>query len=79
VKRKTQLDEVRGVAVDPVRNLIVVASRSQKGTTGLFVFNRNDAGDVAPRGVIAGPKTGILRIRQVAPRTTSVKLPTLPV
>ncbi|HEX2714341.1 MAG TPA: hypothetical protein VHM88_19280 [Candidatus Acidoferrales bacterium] len=63
---KTQLDEVRGVAVDPVRNLIVVASRSKRGTTGLFIFNRTDKGDVAPRAVIAGPRTGILRIRQVA-------------
>ncbi len=63
---KTQLDEVRGVAVDPVRNLIVVASRSKGGTTGLFIFNRTDNGDVAPRAVIAGPGTGILRIRQVA-------------
>ncbi len=63
---KTQLDEVRGVAVDPVRNLIVVSSRSKERPTGLFIFNRTDEGDVAPRAVIAGPKTGILRIRQVA-------------
>ncbi len=63
---KTQLDEVRGVAVDPSRNLIVVSSRSNKGTTGIFVFNRTDNGDVAPRAIIAGPRTGILRIRQVA-------------
>jgi hypothetical protein len=62
---KTGLDEVRGVAVDPVRNLIVVSSYSRKGTTGLFIFNRTDAGDVTPRAIIAGPKTGIVRIRQV--------------
>ena len=62
---KTQLDEVRGVAVDPVRNLIVVSSRSKSGPTGLFIFNRTDDGDVAPRAVIAGPRTGIIRIRQV--------------
>ena len=62
---KTGLDEVRGVAVDPLRNLLVVASRSLKGTTGVFVFNRTDDGDVTPRAVIAGPRTGILRIRQV--------------
>lgn len=63
---KTGLDEVRGVAVDPVRNLLVVASRSSQGTTGIFIFRRTDNGDVAPRAVIAGPKTGILRIRQIA-------------
>lgn len=62
---KTGLDEVRGVAVDPVRNLIVVSSYSRKGTTGLFIFDRTDNGDVAPKAVIAGAKTGIVRIRQV--------------
>jgi hypothetical protein len=44
----------------------VVSSRSRTGTTGLFIFNRTDQGDVAPRAVIAGARTGILRIRQVA-------------
>ncbi len=62
---KTQLDEVRSVSVDPGRNLIVVASRSRRGKTGIFIFNRTDQGDVAPRAVIAGPRTGILRIRQL--------------
>ncbi len=62
---KTRLDEVRGVAVDPVRNLLVVSSRSKRGTTGIFIFNRTDQGDVTPRAVIAGPRTGIIRIRQV--------------
>lgn len=62
---KTGLDEVRGVAVDPIRNLIVVSSRSNKEPTGVFIFNRTDNGDVTPRAVIAGPKTGILRIRQI--------------
>ncbi len=62
---KTGLDEVRGVAVDPVRNLLVVSSRSATGTTGVFVFNRTDQGDVAPRALITGPKSGILRVRQV--------------
>ena len=62
---KTGLDEVRGVAVDPARNLIVVSSYSRKGTTGLFIFDRMDEGDVVPKAVIAGPHTGIVRIRQV--------------
>ena len=62
---KTGLDEVRGVAVDPVKNLLVVASRSERGTTGVFIFNRTDNGDVAPRALIAGPKSGIIRIRQL--------------
>ena len=62
---KTGLDEVRGVAVDPVRNLVVVASRNRTGTTGLFIFRRTDDGDVTPRAIIGGPRTGILRIRQI--------------
>jgi hypothetical protein len=62
---KTGLDEVRGVSVDPIHNLLVVSSRSGKGTTGVFIFNRTDDGNVAPRAVIAGPKSGIIRIRQV--------------
>jgi hypothetical protein len=62
----TQLDEVRGVAVDPIRNLLVVSSRSDSnGPTGIFIFNRTDDGNVAPRAVIAGPRSGILRVRQV--------------
>jgi len=62
---KTGLDEVRGVAVDPARNLIVVSSYSRKGTTGLFIFNRMDEGDVPAKAIISGPNTGIVRIRQV--------------
>jgi len=63
---KTELDEVRGVAVDPDRNLIVVSSRSKTFPTGIWVFNRTDDGDVVPQAIIAGPKTGIVRIRQIA-------------
>ncbi len=60
---KTKLDYVIGVAVDPARNLLVAASISYRSATiqsGLFVFNRTDSGDVAPRAVILGPKTGIV-------------------
>ena len=61
----TKLLDVVGVAVDPVRNVIVVASRSAS-TIGLLTFNRTDNGNVAPRTVIAGPKTGLAHFRQVA-------------
>jgi DNA-binding beta-propeller fold protein YncE len=64
---KTKLLDILGLAVDPVRNLLVAASTSRiGGTTGLFIFNRTDQGDVAPRAVIAGPNTGILRPWQLA-------------
>ena len=62
---KTKLLDVVGVAVDPQRNVIVVASRSV-GTVGLVTFNRTDNGNVAPRTVVSGPKTGLAHFRQVA-------------
>lgn len=62
---KTKLLDVVGVAVDPVRNVIVVASRSAS-TIGLITFKRTDTGNVAPRTVISGPKTGLAHFRQVA-------------
>src|SRR2546427_12103826 len=65
---KTKLLQVVGVAVDPTRDLLVVStySRLPGGVTGLLIFGRTDEGDVAPRRVIAGPKTGITRLRQIA-------------
>jgi hypothetical protein len=65
---KTRLLQVVGVAVDPNRDVLVVSSYSRLpgGVTGLLVFGRTDEGDVAPRRVIAGPRTGIARLRQIA-------------
>jgi DNA-binding beta-propeller fold protein YncE len=65
---RTELLQVVGVAVDPNRNVLVVSSYSRLpgGVTGLFIFGRTDEGDVAPRRVIAGPKTLITRLRQIA-------------
>jgi DNA-binding beta-propeller fold protein YncE len=64
---KSGLLDINGVAVDPVRNLLLAASSSQiGGQTGIFIFNRTDNGDVTPRAIIAGPKTGILRPWQIA-------------
>jgi hypothetical protein len=65
---KTKLLQVVGVAVDPNRDLLVVSSYSRlpEGVTGLLIFGRTDEGDVAPRRVIAGPRTGITRLRQIA-------------
>jgi hypothetical protein len=64
---KTQFREIVGVAQDPVHDVIVVASRTPGGPSGIFVFNRLDHGDVAPKRTIAGPLTGALgRFRQIA-------------
>jgi DNA-binding beta-propeller fold protein YncE len=73
---KTGLTTIRGLAVDTKRNLIIAASSDDtaKVTTGLFIFNRTDNGDVAPRYTIAGPKSGILRVRQVEVDSDTGKL-----
>ena len=65
---KTKLLQVVGVAVDPVRDLLVVStySRLPGGVTGVLIFGRTDQGDVAPKRVITGPRTGITRLRQIA-------------
>jgi hypothetical protein len=73
---KTGLTTIRGLAVDTKQNLIIAASSDDtaKTTTGLFIFNRTDNGDIAPRYTIAGPKTGILRVRQVEVDSDTGKL-----
>ena len=65
---QTKLLQVVGIAVDPNRDVLVVSSYSRLpgGVTGLLIFGRTDEGDVAPRRTIAGPKTGIARLRQIA-------------
>ena len=66
---KTQIRNIYGMSVDSVHNVIVVANRVDLGgresSDGILIFNRTDSGDVAPRAVIAGPRTGIIKIRQV--------------
>lgn len=61
---KTQLRKAHRVAIDPVNNLVVVAN-DHASKPGIFIFNRTDNGDVAPRAIISGPKTGIIRPQAV--------------
>jgi hypothetical protein len=70
---KTHLLDVVGVAVDPVRNVIVAATRSAS-TIGLVTFNRADSGNVAPRTIVSGPKTGLAHFRQVAVDSTTGRI-----
>ena len=42
--------------MDPVNNIIAIGNRDPQG---ILIFNRTDQGDVAPRAIITGPKTGI--------------------
>ena len=67
----TQLRQAATLSVDPVHNLLVVglnkAGRSTQRQDGaLLVFNRTDNGNVTPKNVIRGPKSGIVRITQMA-------------
>lgn len=63
---KTGLLETSGVAVDTQHDLLLVSNRgASHDRTGIFIFNRTDRGDVAPKGVIAGHETGIGRSRQI--------------
>ena len=66
---KTHINNIYGLTVDSTRNLIMVANRVESGgrasSDGVLIFNRTDDGDVEPRGMIAGPHTGIIKIRQI--------------
>ena len=67
----TQVKDVRALAVDPVHNLIIVSDRgtgssggrsgaaAQPERSGLLLFNRTDQGNIKPRAVVRGPKTGM--------------------
>jgi len=66
---KTRINNIFGLSVDSVRNLIVVANRVESGgresNDGILIFNRTENGDAAPLRTIAGPRTGIIKVRQI--------------
>jgi hypothetical protein len=65
----TQLKEADSLAVDPVNNIIVVSSSQSSNdpeNAKILIFNRTDSGNAKPRAVIRGPKSGIIRINQMA-------------
>lgn len=49
----------QGVVVDPVHNLLIVSDYSTKGGSKILIFNRTDQGNVRPKAVIGGPKSGL--------------------
>ncbi len=65
---ETMLSNAATLSVDPVNDLLVVGLNKQgKDPNGaLLIFNRTDNGNVKPRSVIRGPKSGIVRITQMA-------------
>ncbi|MBI2815411.1 MAG: hypothetical protein HYX72_00580 [Acidobacteria bacterium] len=72
----TMLRQATSAVVDPVNNLLVVGlnsgtnfGESKEGEVpngAILIFNRTDNGNVKPRAVIKGPKSGITRINQIA-------------
>jgi hypothetical protein len=62
----TGLREITGITDDPKRNLILVVNMgATKDEHGVYIFNRMDNGNVAPKAVIAGPEAGISHARQI--------------
>lgn len=68
---KTGITNPQGIVVDPVHDEIILADEGKSKVEGvrlaasLRVFRRTDSGDVAPIRVISGPKTNMLRPRQI--------------
>ena len=65
----TQLRRADSLAVDPVNNVIAVGfnkSQERDPDGSILIFNRTDNGNVKPKAVIHGPKSGIIRINQIA-------------
>ena len=66
----TQLLRADTLSVDPINNILVVGFNKGEGEKdadgALLIFNRTDNGNVKPRAIIRGPKSGIIRINQMA-------------
>ncbi len=64
----TQLARADSLSVDPVNNILVVGFNRGRGDPdgSILIFNRTDNGNVKPKAVIHGPKSGIIRINQMA-------------
>jgi DNA-binding beta-propeller fold protein YncE len=63
---RTGLREITGIAADTKRNLILVVNMgATHDEHGVFIFNRLDNGNVAPKAIIGGSETGISHARQI--------------
>ena len=65
----TQLTRAESLSVDPVNNILVVGfnkGERDPDNGAILIFNRTDSGNVKPRAIIRGPKSGIIRINQMA-------------
>jgi len=51
------------LAIDPVHNLLIVGGRNREAAgSRLLIFNRTDEGNVKPKAIIGGPKSGLAHI-----------------
>ena len=50
------------LAVDPVHDLLVVGGSVRGAGTRLLIFNRTDQGNVKPKAMIGGPKSGLTHL-----------------
>ena len=60
----TGFRSARAVAVDAVNNVMAV-NVSGNRTAALEIFGRTDNGNVKPRGIIQGPRTGLSELEQM--------------
>ncbi|MEE8585829.1 MAG: hypothetical protein V3T83_13360 [Acidobacteriota bacterium] len=62
----TKIARTSALAVDPVNNVLVVQSKVDGDRfDSLLIFDRTAQGDTAPRRIIRGAKTEIIRINQI--------------
>ena len=64
----TQLLDAESVVVDPVNNLLFVGTqdrRMNRGGGSILMYDRTASGNTKPIRIIHGPKTGIVRIKQM--------------
>jgi len=72
----TMIRSGNSLAVDPVNNIIAMGLNSDYGDHAgpggqdipkgaILIFNRTDSGNVKPRAIIRGDKSGIIRINQI--------------
>jgi hypothetical protein len=65
----TMLKNAESLAVDPINNIIAVGFNKQpydEDNASILIFDRTANGNVKPKARIYGPKTGIIRINQMA-------------
>lgn len=70
---RTLIANMFGIAVDPIHDVLAVSNRTMMSAENgeelvgdrILIFNRTDDGNVAPKASIGGPKSGIVKLRQL--------------